>query len=205
MPRTTDPRVDAYIRKSAEFARPVLEHLRRLVHEASPEIDESIKWSHISFGYKGKILAGMAAFKAHLSFGFWHQEMEKILIKDGFKTGEAMGLLGRIASRADLPDDATMLRYLKMALALHDSGAPARKKPAPKPKVPLRVPADLAAGLKKNRKAAAEWADSTYSKKKEYLEWIGEAKRPETRATRVATTLQWVAEGKSRNWKYENC
>jgi uncharacterized protein YdeI (YjbR/CyaY-like superfamily) len=206
MPSPKSPRIDAYIAKSGDFAQPILRHLRALVHTACPEVVESIKWSHISFGYRGKILSGLAAFKAHVSFGFWHQEMEKILARDGFKTGDAAGLMGRIATLADLPDDRTMLGYIKKAAALHDSGAPARPRPAaPKTQAPLRVPADLAAGLKKDKKAAATWESFSYSKRKDYLEWLSEAKRAETRAARLATTLEWLAEGKARNWKYENC
>jgi uncharacterized protein YdeI (YjbR/CyaY-like superfamily) len=205
VPAKTDPKVDAYIAEAGAFAQPVLKHLRKLVHAGCPEVEESIKWNHISFGYRGKILSGMAAFKEHLSFGFWHQQMEKILAQDGFKTGDAMGLMGRITGPSDLPDDKTMLRYIRMAVALHDSGAPARKRPAPKPKAPLRVPADLASGLKSNKKAAATWENFSYSARKEYIEWLTEAKREETRAKRLASTIEWLAAGKSRNWKYENC
>jgi len=205
MPPQTSPQVDEYIAKSAAFAQPILGRLRKLVHTACPEVVESIKWSHVSFGYRGRILASMAAFKAHASFGFWHQEMEKVLARDGFKTGEGMGLLGRITSMADLPGDKAMVRYLRTAISLFDSGAPARPRPASKPKAPLRTPPDLSAALKKNSRAAATWAGLSYSHRKEYVEWLTEAKRTETRARRLGTTLQWLTEGKSRNWKYANC
>ena len=198
-----DPRVDTYIAKSAIFARPILQHLRKIVHAGCPRIEETIKWSHISFIYHGQIFAGLAAFKGHLSFGFWHQKMEKILAQDGFRTGDAMGLMGRITCRADLPDDPTMLRYVKTAAAFHDAGERAR--PRPKAKPALKAPADLAAALKKNAKAAAAWEKFSPSHRREYIEWLTEAKRDETRQKRLATTLEWLAAGKPRNWKYMNC
>ncbi len=197
-----DPRVDAYIAKSADFAKPILNRLRKLVHAGCPDVEESLKWGHVSFGYREKILSGMAAFKAHASFGFWHQEMEEILAKDGFKTGDAMGLMGRITSLADLPDDKTMLRYVKTAVSLHDSGVPARPRPAPKPHTPLRAPTSLSVALKKNKKALTTWDGFSYSCRKEYIEWITEAKTDETRDKRLKMAIEWMSEGKSRNWKY---
>lgn len=198
-----DKRIDAYIARSAAFAQPILQHVRRLVHAGCPEAVETIKWSMPSFMYRGKILCGVAAFKAHAIFGFWHQGMQKLLEKEFGRSMEAMGLMGRITSPADLPDDKTMLRFIQTAVKLHDTGMPARPKPKPKPALP--VPADLAAALKKNKKAAATWKKFSPSARREYIEWITEAKRAETRATRLATTIEWVAAGKPRNWKYMNC
>jgi uncharacterized protein YdeI (YjbR/CyaY-like superfamily) len=168
-------------------------------------VEETIRWSHVSFGHEGGILAGMAAFKEHVSFGFWHQDMEPALVRDGYKPGDAMGLMGRIESLDHVPSNAKMVGYVRMAVGLRKSGKPARDRPKPGPKAPLRVPPALLAALKKNKKAAATWAGLSYSHRKEYLEWLTEAKREETKTTRLATTLEWLAEGKSRNWKYENC
>ena len=198
-----DKRIDAYIARSAPFAQPILKHLRKMVHAACPDAGETIKWGMPSFIYRGKILAGMAAFKAHAAFGFWHRGMEKLMGKEIGKTYDAMGLMGRITSRKDLPSDKVLVHYIRTAIKLHDSGAPARVKSKPKPALP--APADLAAALKKNKKAAAAWADFSPSCRREYIEWITEAKRPETRASRLATTLQWTAAGKPRNWQYMNC
>ncbi len=197
-----DPRIDAYIAKSAPFAQPILRHLRSLVHRACPEATETIKWSMPFFEHHG-LLCHLAAFKAHCTFGFWHQGMNDVLGRDASKADEAMGSLGRIGSLADLPGDAVMTRYLKHAAKLNESGTPAR--PAGKPKPALAVPADLAAALKKNPAAAATWEKFPPSHRRDYIEWIIEAKRPATRATRLATTLEWLAEGKPRNWKYQNC
>ena len=119
---------------------------------------------------------------------------------DGAKAGEAMGNLGRITSRADLPKDAALLSYLRQAAKLNAAGV--SDQPTPKPRRPLAVPADLAAGLKKNRKAGATFTALTPGYRREYIEWITEAKRPETRARRLATSLTWLAAGKKRNWKY---
>lgn len=199
----TDRLIDAYIARSAAFAQPILRHLRKLVHTGCPDVIESIKWNHVSFGYRDQIFCGLAAFKAHVAFGFWHQQMEKIMAQDGFRAGDAMGLMGRITRRADLPDDKTLLRYIKTARALHDSGA--RVRPRPKPLPALPTPAALAAALKKNKAAAATWRKFSPSRRREYSEWLAEAKQEATRARRLATTLVWLTAGKPRNWKYLNC
>ena len=150
-------------------------------------------------------MCGMAAFKEHCTFGFWHKGMEAVLEKDGAKGDQAWGSLGRITSLRDLPSDKALLRYVRMAAKLNESDAPARPRPAGKKAAPLPVPADLAAALKKNRKAAATFERFSPSHRRDYIEWITEAKREETRRKRLATTLEWLEEGKSRNWKYENC
>ena len=205
MPTNTDPRVDAYIEKSREFARPILRHLRELVHEACPEAEETLKWSSPSWMYRGKILCGMAAFKEHAAFIFWHQGMIGVLGEDGDKSDTAMGSLGRITSVKDLPSDRKMTKYIRAAAALTESGAPSRPRQAKKPAAPLPVPADLQALLKKNKAAAKTFESFSPSARKDYIEWITEAKQDATRQKRLATTVEWLAEGKKRNWKYENC
>jgi uncharacterized protein YdeI (YjbR/CyaY-like superfamily) len=203
MPRTTDPRVDAYLERAAPFARPILRHLRTVVHKSCPVAEETLKWGHPSFTYHGKILCGMAAFKAHCTFGFWHAQMTKMLQRDFKVTATAMGHLGRLEKLADLPPDRTLRAYIQRAAELLDAGVPARKRPKPKPEA--KVPPDLAAALKKSKKAAATFTGFSPSHRREYIEWITEAKRDETRASRLATTLEWLAQGKPRNWKYLNC
>ena len=203
--RKADPRIDSYIAKSADFARPILRHVRKLVHEACPGAEETMKWSHPSFLHGGKILCGMAAFKEHCTFGFWHKGMERVLGHDGSKADEAMGSLGRITNLEDLPSDKKLLGYLRQAARLNESDAPARPRPARQPAAPLAVPAELAAALKGNTAAAATFDRLSLSRRKEYVEWITEARREETRKKRLATTLEWLADGKSRNWKYETC
>lgn len=203
MKKNTDPRVDDYIANAAEFARPILRHLRALVHRACPEATETLKWRMPNFEHAGSILCNMAAFKAHCAFGFWRKDVQAMVAKDGDKTDVAMGHLGKIASLADLPGDDVLSRYLKFAVERAESGTRAR--PVAKPKPALPVPADLAAALQKNRKAAAAFEKFSLSHRREYIEWITEAKRDETRQKRLATTLKWLAEGKSRNWKYANC
>jgi uncharacterized protein YdeI (YjbR/CyaY-like superfamily) len=200
--KKTDPRVDTYIAKSAEFARPILRHLRTLVHESCPAAEETIKWSMPFFMHHG-ILCHMAAFKAHCSFGFRHQVMEKVVDEHDRKTEEGMGSFGRITSLADLPDDRTLRRYIQQAAKLMESGAPARL--LPKPKAALPVPPVLAAALRKNKAAAATFDKFSPSHRREYIEWIVEAKRDETRQKRLATTIEWLTAGKARNWKYQNC
>ena len=202
MPPAHDPRVDAYIAEAAPFAQPVLKHLRALVHKACPTVVEDMKWSMPFFLHEGKNVCHFAAFKAHCAFGFWHKGMEKELGALA-KGDEAMGLLGRVTSLADLPGDATLVRFIKRAVELGGSDVPAR--PAGQPRKELAAPADLLAALKKNKAAAAAFAKFAPSHRREYIEWITEAKRDETRQKRLATTLEWLAEGKKRNWKYENC
>ena len=203
--KNSDPRIDAHIAKAAAFAKPVLRHLRELVHEACPDAEETLKWSSPTFMYRGRIMCGMAAFKEHCTFGFWHKGMEEVLGKDGAKGDQAWGSLGRLTSLADLPSDKALLRYVRTAARLNESDAPARPRPVRKPSARLKVPADLAAALKKNKAAATTFERFSPSHRKDYIEWITEARRDETRVKRLATTLEWLAEGKSRNWKYENC
>lgn len=209
MKATTDPRIDAYIARSAAFAQPILRHLRELIHRACPEVEETLKWSMPSFTLRGKILCGIAAFKAHCAFHFWHSDMDAILAGGERNSAEAMGHFGRITSLADLPDDKTLLHCLDAAVKLNASGKPARKRPALSPSAPRRpelpVPADFAAMLKRNKAAAVTFEKFSPSCRREYLEWVTEAKRPETREKRLLTTMEWLAEGKKRNWKYENC
>lgn len=197
-----DARVDAYIARSADFAKPILEHIRLLVHTACPDVEETMKWSFPHFDYKG-MMCNMAAFKKHCAFGFWKagamKDPDNILTATG---AEAMGHLGRITGLSDLPSDKIMIKYIKEAARLNDEGiAIQRNKPGSKK--PPKTPSDLAAALKKNARARATFEAFSPSHRREYIEWIEEAKRPETRAKRIATTLKWLAEGKSRNWKYE--
>jgi len=176
--------------------------VRQLVHETCPDATEAIKWGAPTFVLDGKILAFAVGFKAHAAFGFWHKDVSTLIKKERGRE-DARGALGRLTSLADLPDDATLRRYIKLAAEVTASGRPAR--PKPKVKKPLAVPADLTAALKQNKKAAAAFAAFSPSCRREYIEWVSEAKRPETRATRVATTVEWTAQGKHRNWKYMNC
>ncbi len=197
MPKT-DPRVDAYIEKSADFAKPVLSHLRRVVHEACPEVEETMKWSFPHFMYKG-MLASMASFKSHCAFGFWKAAL---VMDGGARNRDAMGHLGRITSVSDLPSKAVLKAWVKKAAALNESGVKVERKPKAPPN-PLRVPPALTAALKKHAKARAAFDALSPSHRREYAAWIAEAKTDATRDRRVATTVEWVAEGKSRNWKYE--
>ena len=202
-----DPRVDAYIEKSAPFAQPVLKHLRKLMHQACPRVSESVKWGMPFFIHQGIILGNMAAFKQHCSFGFWGSQMNKFLAADGLKASNVMGSLGRITCVQDLPPDDVLLRYMVQAADLIESGQ--RKKSIDRPKTaakrPVRIPPELAAALKKNKLAAKAFEGFSTTNRREYAEWIADAKRPETREKRLAQAMKWIAQGKSRNWKYENC
>ncbi len=205
MPLNSDPRVDAYIAKAAPFAQPILKHLRALVHRACPAATETLKWSMPHFEHGGSILCHMAAFKAHCAFGFWHVGMEKVLAADGIKTESAMGGFGRVASLEDVPDNKTLLRYISNAAKLIESGEPGRPRAASKPKPEAKVPPDLAAALRKSKAATITFQNFSPSQRREYVGWIVEAKREETRHSRLAQAVEWMADGKTRNWKYQNC
>ena len=194
---TKDPRVDAYIAKSADFAKPILKELRSRIHALVPGVEEDIKWGFPSFMYNGKIFFGMSAFKAHAGCGFWHP-----LMRVSDKSPEGISEW-RITSVDQLPSRTEFAKLAKKAKKLEDDGVkgPPRPKPAPNRKV--AVPKDLAALLSKNAKARATFEGFPYYKKNEYVTWINEAKREETRAQRLATTIEWLAEGKSRMWKME--
>jgi uncharacterized protein YdeI (YjbR/CyaY-like superfamily) len=205
MSRNLDPRIDAYIAKSAAFAQPILKKLRERVHRGCPDVTETMKWSMPHFEHAGKILCGMAGFKAHCTFHFWHQGMVKVLSEHGAQRNDAMGNFGRITSLDDLPDDKSIIGFVRAAVKLSESGAPGRPRPARGAAKELAVPASLAAGLRRNRAAGATFAKLSPSQRKEYIRWITEAKRDETRRQRLATALQWLSEGKPRHWKYLDC
>jgi len=195
----TDPRIDAYIERQADFARPILVWLRARVHAACPDVAEDIKWGMPAFSYRNRPLAGMAAFKAHASFGFWYRDQ----LATG-KEGEAMGQFGRIESLADLPDDAAMEAQVREAMALTDSGDIPRRAAKP-PKPEAEIPEILAEALARDPAAAANFDAFAPSCRREYCEWIGEAKREATRDKRLAEAMEWIREGKKRHWKYESC
>jgi uncharacterized protein YdeI (YjbR/CyaY-like superfamily) len=198
---TLDPRVDAYIDKSADFAKPILTHIRKLVHKACPETVETMKWSFPHFDYKG-MLCSMASFKHHCAFGYWKQSLLEHDVFPAEKT--AMGSFGRIASVKDLPADKVMIALIRQAVELNEKGIKvAKKKPVEKKE--LVVPNDLTAALAKNKAAKTAFENFNYSHKKEYVQWIEEAKTEATRNKRLAATVEMLAEGKSKNWKYEKC
>lgn len=196
---STDPRVDAYIEASPDFARPILSWVRARVHAACPEVEESIKWSRPSFNYHGRMLAMVSAFKAHATLGFWDRDA----ISTG-KESEAAGQFGRITSLDDLPSAAEVEALVREAAARIDAGQiPKRASRAPKPEA--EVPAELAAALAGDDAARMTFEGFPPGCRREYCEWIGEAKRPETRAKRVEEAVGWMRDGKRRNWKYETC
>jgi uncharacterized protein YdeI (YjbR/CyaY-like superfamily) len=201
---TRDPRVDAYIAKSGDFAKPILTHIREVMHAASPKVEETMKWSSPWFEYNGSIMCGMAAFKAHAIFGFWKGALIEGVAPNRNNGGDAMGNFGKLTSVKDLPSKKELTALIKQAMRLNDEGTTVPK-PSRKPKPEAKVPAELAQALAKNRKANTVFQAFTPGKRREYIEWIDEAKREETKAKRIAQAVEWIAEGKARNWKYEQC
>ena len=204
---TTDPRVDAYIAQAAPFAQPILAHLRATVHAAVPEVVEAMKWSRPHFLLDGRLLCGMSAFKAHCAFGFWANR-DAAQSASGAADGEAMGQFGRITQLSDLPGAARLKALVRDAAkasreppaAASGTAASSVRKP-PRPALP--VPDDLRAALDARAGATTVFAAFPPGQRREYIEWIVEAKRPETRAKRLAQAVEWIAEGRHRNWKYE--
>jgi uncharacterized protein YdeI (YjbR/CyaY-like superfamily) len=199
----TDPRVDVYIEKTAPFAKPILEKLRKLIFQACPEAVETIKWGFPNYEVYGSMLCNMAAFKEHCSFGFWKAS----LLKDPnnilhLAEKNAMGHFDRLQLVKDLPADKILTVYLKEAAMLNKNNVKIKRSKST-PKKDLPIPKELAAALKKNKKAATVFEALSPSHRREYIEWIVEAKTEETRNKRLATTLEWLVEGKSRNWKYK--
>jgi hypothetical protein len=199
---STDTRVDAYIARSALFARPVLTHLRKLVHRACPGAVETIKWGFPHFEHHG-ILCAMAAFKRHCAFVFWKGRILKDSSGALASSGGAMGHLGKITGKKDLPADATLIGLIRQAARLNEQGVSAPRAPRKKASPPPPVPAAFRAALKNNPRAAATFRALTPSQRKDYNGWVAEAKLPETKEKRIATSIAWLALGRRRNWKYE--
>jgi uncharacterized protein YdeI (YjbR/CyaY-like superfamily) len=192
-----DPRVDAYIDKAAPFAKPILKHLRKIVHAGCPQVEETIKWSMPHFDYKGP-MCRIAGFKRHCAFGFWKSK----LILTGKAANDGMGQFGCIKSLDDLPNEKTLLAYVRKAAELNDSGARVPGRDQPKKRLPLRLPSYFVAALNKNTKARTTFENLSPSGKREYVEWIVDAKRDETRQRRLKTAIEWLSEGKQHNWRY---
>jgi hypothetical protein len=199
-----NPAIDAYIAKAAPFAQPVLKHLRQLAHKACPQVEEKLKWGMPSFEYRG-LLCGFASFKQHCTFGFW----KAILMKDapaltGKESHAAMGNLGKITSLKDLPKDAVLTRWIKEAMILNEENIKIPKNVQPKyQKQELETPAYFTAAVKKNKAAWKTFEAFSPSNKRDYVEWITDAKTEATREKRLAQAIEWMAEGKIRNWKYQ--
>ena len=196
-----DPRVDAYIAKSPEFARPILTYLRDVIHEGCPDVVETIKWSTPTFDHHG-IVAGFAAFKQHCVLGFWKAPL---LTLDGKPLSKEMesgaGQFGKLTTVKDLPARSKLLKLVRDAAKLNESGVSIERKARPAPK-PVQVPADLKKALQKSARARAAFEAFSPSHRREYVEWIVEARTEETRQRRLDTALEWIGEGKPRNWKY---
>lgn len=196
---TRDKRIDAYIANSPEFAKPILTHLRAIVHQSCPEVVETLKWRAPSFEYKG-ILCGMAAFKAHCAFGFWKHEL--VVASTDAKAREAMGSFGRLTQVADLPSKSLLIRYIHVAMKLNDEGVKVVRSKT-RPKKPVALHPDFKAALARSAKARAAFDAFSPSAKSEYVEWIADAKADATRERRIEQALEWIAEGKQRHWKYQ--
>lgn len=196
-----DPRIDAAIRDAAPFAKPILLRLRKVVHKTCPEAEETIKWGFPHFIYKGKILCAMVNFKAHCRLGFWTGAR---LIKNGGKrTATFFDQIDRLEAVSEIPSDAEVAFHIREAMKLLDAGPAPHSARAKAKKPPVRPPADFLRALKASKKAFQSFEDFSPSHQREYVTWINDAKTDETRERRIETAVEWISEGKSRNWKYE--
>jgi uncharacterized protein YdeI (YjbR/CyaY-like superfamily) len=195
-----DPRIDAYIAKAAPFARPILEHVRTRVHAATPEAEETMKWSAPAYTVDGKILLITAAFKGHAALNFWRGQE----LRGAEASRDAMGQFGKLTSIADLPGDQDFDALIRHAAELAKT-APAPRQVKHEPKPPAEMHPDFAKALAASPKAKATLEGFPPSARRDYLDWIAEAKRDKTRAKRIDDAVQWLSEGKKRHWKYENC
>ena len=204
MANAKNPKVDAYIAKSAPFAQPILNAIRERVLASGVELEETLKWNSPSWTHGGKLLCGMGAFKAHCVFGFWHKDMQVELAKLGkSKVGVGGIHRERLVDLSEVPSAAAMKKLMKKVAELALSDKPAMKRSARKPEAQL--PADLERALALNKTAAAQFKAFTPGKRREYIHWIIEAKREATRLARLEQAIEWIAAGKSRHWKYESC
>jgi hypothetical protein len=185
-----------------EWARPILEHLRELIHQADPDVVETIKWGAPSFEHKG-ILAVMAAMKTHAMFLLWKGELiPEVKNLYGSRFGESMGTFGRITRLDDLPPDEKLVDWIRQAVALNEQGVKLPQR-ARESKPEVATPDELIAGLEANEAARITYEGFPLSKKRDYVEWLTEAKTEATRQKRLQQAIEWMAEGKSRMWKYE--
>jgi uncharacterized protein YdeI (YjbR/CyaY-like superfamily) len=197
---SSDPRIDTYINKAAPFAQPILRHIRRLVHKACPEVEETLKWGFPNFDYKG-VMISTAAFKAHCTLNIWKAQLIPGIAQVN-EEDSAMGQFGRITSISDLPDDETLLGFFREAKRLNDENIKVPQKPKNQNSKELIVPECLIEALEENPLAAETWDKFSYSHRKEYVTWITEAKTEATKIKRLATTIEWLADGKTQMWKY---
>ncbi len=202
---TRDPRIDTYIDASAPFARPILTRIREVVHDACPDVEETLKWRFPHFMYRG-MLCSMAAFKKHCAFAFWKGAL--VVGESAGTAGDAMGQFGRLESLDDLPSKAILTGYIRKAMHLNEEGVSKSKpgaaaaKSGAKTKKPVAIPNDLQSALRRDSAARTAFANFSPSQQRDYIEWLTEAKREETRKRRLETAIEWISEGKTRNWKY---
>lgn len=194
-----DPRIDAYIAKQTPASQKVLTHLRKLIHRTCPKVEETIKWGAPAFNYYGPFI-NMAGFKQHSALVFFKAELMQEHQSFSAKQKEAMGHLGRITDLGVLPPDETLKAYIQEAMVLNETGTPL---PPRKKAAPVETPKDLLNALRQNKKALSVYDAFSPSHRKAYVEWIEEAKQESTRNKRIEQAVEWMAEGKGRNWKYE--
>jgi uncharacterized protein YdeI (YjbR/CyaY-like superfamily) len=192
--------VDAYIERAQPFARPILSHVRERVHAVCPDAEETLKWSSPSFTLDGKILLMMAAFKAHAALNFWRGQE----LRGGAASSDAMGQFGKLTAIDDLPPDDELDAVIRKAAELART-APAPRKTKHEPKRPPQLHPEFAAALAKAPRAKSALDSFPPSAQRDYLDWIAEAKQDATRQKRIVTAIEWLSEGKRRNWKYERC
>jgi len=199
---TFNPAVDKYIANAEDFTKPILEHLRKIIHDTCPQVEEVIKWGIPHFDYKGDMMCILAAYKKHCSFSLYKAALMKDpKIVESVAAGQKMGYMDKVKALTDLPAIKVLVAYIKEAMALNENGI---KKAKPKPEAPkvIEMPDYLSEALKANPKAKEVFESKSPSFRKEYIVWITDAKTEATRQKRIEQSLEWIAEGKGRFWQY---
>ncbi|KAF2080744.1 YdeI/OmpD-associated family protein [Flavobacterium sharifuzzamanii] len=194
--------VTAYIAKMADFAKPILNHLREVIFSACPEAEENIKWGTPHYSYKGDHLVMMGGFKQHCSFSLYKAELMKDAeIQASVKAGKKFGYMDKIKDLSELPSKEKLTAYIKEAMVFNENGTAKPKPVKEKSTAEVVAPKEFVDALKKDTKATEIFESKSPSFRKNYIIWIADAKTDETRNKRISQSLEWIAEGKDRFWQ----
>lgn len=193
-------KVDEYIFKMADFAKPILTHLRQIIFETCPDVEEDIKWGIPHYGYKGDHLVMMAGFKQHCSFSLYKAELMKDkMIQESVKAGKKFGYMDKVKDLSELPNKKVLTAYIKEAMELNSSGI--SKPKVVKEKVEVVAPKEFIEALEQDKIAFSVYESKSPSFRKNYIIWIADVKTDETRQKRITQSLEWIREGKDRFWQ----
>src|SRR5438270_1264994 len=180
--------VNDSLANAPEGTRPILVRLRRIFRQASPKLEEAIKWGVPCYLFKGPV-GGFAAYKQHVSWGLW--KSRALNDPEGLLGRGVSVMAGKITKVSEIPPAAKIIALIEQVIALNEAGIKSPKPPEPE------LPADFAAAMKKAGKAARHYAAFTPARKWQYVNWVTQAKRAETRAKRIEIAVERIGEGKT--------